>query len=157
MEYHVMNVIIDSIYLTYLYQPVRKIKKSNCNSSIHDVIVVFNWRHLAICLSHFRVFRYYLVFSIYMYKTQSWVWGWDEKYAPHDHQLPSLSKPRDVYLWSRDRFYDTILKQLPTIPKTPFFYTWNNNVKKLLHMPQSLFWYRSPKIVTKFTRYSHST
>ena len=28
---------------------------------------------------------------------------------------------------------------------------------KLLHMTQSLFWYRSPKIVTKFTRDAHST
>ena len=28
---------------------------------------------------------------------------------------------------------------------------------KLLHMTQSLFWYRSPKIVTKFTRDDHST
>ena len=28
---------------------------------------------------------------------------------------------------------------------------------KLLHMTQSLIWYRSPKIVTKFTRDAHST
>ena len=28
---------------------------------------------------------------------------------------------------------------------------------KLFHMTQSLFWYRSPKIVTKFTRDAHST
>ena len=27
----------------------------------------------------------------------------------------------------------------------------------LLHMTQSLFWYRSPKIETKFTRDAHST
>ena len=27
---------------------------------------------------------------------------------------------------------------------------------KLLHMTQSLFWYRSPKIVTKFTRDAHT-
>ena len=28
---------------------------------------------------------------------------------------------------------------------------------KLFHMTRSLFWYRSPKIVTKFTRDAHST
>ena len=31
------------------------------------------------------------------------------------------------------------------------------NWLKWLHMTQSLFWYRSPKIVTKFTRDAHST
>ena len=31
------------------------------------------------------------------------------------------------------------------------------NWLKLLHITQSLFWYRSPKIVTKFTRDAHST
>ena len=31
------------------------------------------------------------------------------------------------------------------------------NWSKLLHMNQSVFWYRSPKIVTKFTRDDHST
>ena len=43
------------------------------------------------------------------------------KLRSHDHHLSSLSKPRDVYLWSQDWFNYTILKQLPTISKIPFF------------------------------------
>ena len=65
------------------------------------------------------------------------------------------------YCFKYDVLYVYISSTMAAILMTSFLgpdaeLRWANWFK-LLHMTQSLFWYRSPKIVTKFTRDAHST
>ena len=78
-----------------------------------------------------------------------------------DEKIISSNKFSLNYCFKYDVLYVYISSPMAAILMTSLLgpdaeLRWANWFK-LLHMTQSLFWYRSPKIVTKFTRDAHST
>ena len=106
--------MMDSIYLTYPYQTLGKIKNEQQHAgrtSICDIIVVLILRHhvasgliqnfLEVFFMFFQYEMRYLVVSKKAKKRIHYLCeGGIEKSVPCDHRLSSLGKPRDVIWWS---------------------------------------------------------
>ena len=89
--------MMDSIYLTYPYQPVGKKKKQTAacrppagHMSIRDVIVMLKWRHhiASLCIwifwKSFFMFHQYKMRNLVVSKKKNplFVWGLDRKICP---------------------------------------------------------------------------
>ena len=101
------------LYLTYLYQPVRKIKTNSCMSAPHSLVTyrsVTSMSHLSVIKDLLEVFS---CFSNIKWGVQWWARKRIqnscedvlEKSVPPDHHLSSFGKPRDANRWSLGQIF----------------------------------------------------